>query len=163
MAVKVKSLGVALVGLLGVAALGTGLAPASAQSGSRICGSYWKGVGTDADGRSVELHYARAVEVPKLDASSAVTAPALCAAAKDATDHNHAMDSVPNWQALTNVSWEDRGAITFETCEDFGSNEAGGFYGDDPCNSMNRYDALLESISGYEFAWKVVAGEKTIP
>ena len=156
---RVKLLGAGFVTLLGIAAVNIGLAPASAQSGSRICGNSWEGTAFTPDLKNVvHLHYNAVAEVPKPSGGGNVgwNADIICAKVKDELNRNTSLDEIPQWRDLRNLEWKERQEISFETCEDFGQYEAGGLYGGDPCNDMNRVDTAFEDYQPSSFPWEDV-------
>jgi hypothetical protein len=155
---RAKLLGTGFVALLGIAAVYTGLGPASAQSGSRICGDSWEGTALTPDLKNVvELHYNKVAEVPI--ANAAANADIICGLVKDELNRNTSVDEIPQWGKLRNIEWKKRQDISFETCEDFGKYEAGGVYDADPCNGMNRVDTAFEDYDPSSFPWQTIPGK----
>ena len=158
---RAKTLGTALVAGLFVGAVTVGtLTPANAQSGSRICGHDWTGTTTAQDGSKWRLHYTLAIETPNFGGDDDLPGNAqyICRYALSSNNTNHSLDDVQEWKDLAEISWDGDHEIWFETCEDFGRNEAGGRFGDDPCNDMSRMETIFESKPAEVFYWKEPIG-----
>lgn len=127
------------VATLAAAAMTTGMllavmAPgvAQAQSGSRICGNYWKGY---YDGGQKEVTWSRVIEVPKSDGIA-------CSRAIDRTDR--VGDPPSEIRNLPGLYWGDRQRLQVAECEWYSQELLNAKYGDDVCNSMLRADNVNE-------------------
>lgn len=122
------AVGVAAGALFAAAIPGT----AEAQSGSRICGNYWKGYYNNSQ---QEVTWSRVIEVPKSDGVA-------CQRAIDRTDR---VGNPPGEIAgLPGLWWGGRQRLQSVECEWYSQNLLNAKYGDDVCNSMLRADNVFE-------------------
>ncbi|MBE4740076.1 hypothetical protein HW845_35340 [Streptomyces sp. ND05-3B] len=119
--------GMAAGALFAIAVPGT----AEAQSGSRICGNYWKGYYNKGQ---QEVIWSRVIEVPKSDGVS-------CQRAMDRTDK---VGNPPSELTRLGVTWGSRQRLHNVTCEWFSQDLFNAKYGDDVCNSMQRADNVWQ-------------------
>ncbi|WP_327695074.1 hypothetical protein [Streptomyces sp. NBC_00459] len=113
--------------LFAVAVPGT----AEAQSGSRICGNYWKGYYNNGQ---KEVTWSRVIEVPKSDGVS-------CDVAINRTDR---VGNPPQETVNLGVKWGARQRLQNVTCEYFSQEILDSKHGDDVCNSMLRADNVFQ-------------------
>ncbi|WP_307835376.1 hypothetical protein [Streptomyces adelaidensis] len=119
--------GMAAGALFAMAVPGT----AEAQSGSRICGNYWKGYYNNGQ---EEVTWSRVIEVPKTDDSA-------CARAIDRTDK---VGNPPSEITKLGVTWGDRQRLSKKTCEWYSQDLLNAKYGDDVCLTMQRADNVFQ-------------------
>lgn len=105
---------------------------AEAQSGSRICGNYWKGYYNNGQR---EVTWSRVIEVPKSDSVS-------CQRAMDRTDK---LGNPPNEIArLSGLKWGARQRLQSVSCEWYSQELLNAKYGDNVCLSMQRADNVFQ-------------------
>ncbi|WP_326582530.1 hypothetical protein OG889_28160 [Streptomyces sp. NBC_00481] len=119
--------GMAAGALFAIAVPGT----AEAQSGSRICGNYWKGYYNNGQ---QEVTWSRVIEVPKSDGIA-------CQRAIDRTDK---VGNPPNELTRLGVKWGARQRLQNVTCEWYSQDVLNSKYGDDVCLSMQRADNTIQ-------------------
>jgi hypothetical protein len=122
------ALGMAATALFSVAIPVT----AQAQSGSRICGNYWKGY---YNNNQQEVTWSRVIEVPKTDGIS-------CQRAIDRT--NNVGNPPREISRLPGLRWGARQRLQNVECEWYSQGLLDAKYGDDVCNSMQRADNVGE-------------------
>ncbi|MDT0572827.1 hypothetical protein RM704_36115 [Streptomyces sp. DSM 3412] len=124
---KLAAAAVAAGALFAIAVPGT----AEAQSGSRICGNYWKGYYNNGQ---QEVLWSRVIEVPKSDGIA-------CQRAIDRTDK---VGNPPSELTRLGVTWGARQRLQNVTCEWYSQDLFNAKYGDDVCLSMQRADNTFQ-------------------
>lgn len=136
MTIKLRKRGTATLMAAGMAAgmllSGAMSGTADAQSGSRICGNYWKGY---YNGGQKEVTWSKVIEVVKTDGIA-------CQRAVDRTDN---VGTVPNELKIPGIRWGSRQPLKNVECEWYSQQLLNAKYGDDVCHSMTRADNVVEA------------------